>query len=167
MQRGLLDMVIAGNIIEFAKVLNRLHYMKTVLKYELEEENVMHWRFCLFVKWFSAKYVTYVGRQWVNASYIFNQSLVQFAATLVNYMKLNQKSSGVKAITPIQVQTAISLRIRRSHPELFLSYLTRMKTYLVSFAWTGPEIVIKLHDKGHPLALDPIDIESDPLYPGL
>jgi hypothetical protein len=166
-QNGLLDMVMAGNIVEFAEVLNRQHYKKTVSKHELEEENVMRWRFRLFIKWFSATYVTYVGGQQVHASYIFNKSLIQFAATLVGYIKLKPKSTGVKEITPIQMQTAISMRFRRSHSELFAAYVSRLGLPVSSFAWPGPDIKIVLRDKHHPLSMDPIDIESHPLYPGL
>jgi hypothetical protein len=163
-QDGLLDVIMVGSLIELAEIINRSHYEKTETDQEREEENVMRWRYRLFIKWFVSNYTTRLDNELVNPTYVFYKHFLQVAAALVIYMKQCPKVTGLSNISPLQVQSDISRRIRRSNPELFAAFTRLLATGPSSFGWTGPAIEISSRGIGQPISSDPKDIASHPLY---
>jgi hypothetical protein len=159
-----MDVIMVGNVIELADILNRRHYTKDATAIEQEEENVIRWRYRLFAKWFIMNYTTYVGDKLVNPGYIFKRSLVQFMAAISSYVKSSPNSTGIKGVTPLLVQSKISHFIRRCYNELFREYARILGKTASDFSWIGPDITVSKRDKDRPLSSDPMDLDSDPVY---
>ena len=86
-EQGLLDVIAVGNILELHKFMDRRYYNQhdSLSPSDLEEMTVARWYYRRLQKWFSATYFTSVGDEIVCSISIFQHSLVEFSAAVVNY----------------------------------------------------------------------------------
>jgi hypothetical protein len=142
---GLLDIVMVGNVLEFADALSRPYYAGKVPKEVTEEENVARWRYRQFIKWFSSRFVLVFDGKFVNPWYLVRMSLAQFSATLCAYMETwETKEANAKGCTPKRFRLAVFNHLRRQWLELVPKFdqLTKGKKSSASFAWGGPSFEV-------------------------
>lgn len=165
---GLLDIIAVGNILELHKYMDRRYYAgtKKLQASDLEEMTVARWCYRRFQKWFSATYSTMVGDEVVSPMNIFQCTLVEFAAAVVNY---KSKYAGQ---VPLVTGCGTGKVLRNAFIEYFTSeypeLLDRFKTLAdkqETILWSRDRITIRPRVAG---ASEPActNFAAEMLYPG-
>jgi hypothetical protein len=176
---GLLNVVMVGNLLEMAEVINRNHYSGEMDDLEEEEEIFARLRYRRFCTWFAGEYVTILGGIWVHPSYIFKRALLQFCLCLIFYKRERQAQLVnvplTTGCTSLKLERLILAHFETQWPEL----MPLMETMLDdeapitsdtwSFNWTGPmfKIARRNSDIAKALALtstEKRDFPREPIY---
>jgi hypothetical protein len=91
---GVLDIMALGNVIELARALDQLQYsgMETTDE-ELDEMDAATTRYRLFVRWYSRRFAFIINDEWVSPSYIFRKGLIDYAATVLHYVREQEEDA--------------------------------------------------------------------------
>jgi hypothetical protein len=146
---GLLDVILVGNIIEFADALSRPYYAGKVPKDVLEEENVARWRYRQLIRWIANNFVLVFENSYVNPWYLVHMSIAQFAATLCAYMETwKMKGNEAKGCTPKKFRLAVFNHLRRQWLGLIPKFDELSNDQASpTFAWNGPEFQVLRRNK--------------------
>ena len=164
-QDGLLDIIMVGNMLEFATALGLKHSGKKSHPEVLEERNAAMWQYRIFQSWFNHRYVLEIGDQGVNPCYLFNRSLIQFGAALCFYMKRWEEKAPL-TITTKQVTAAVLDHIRKEWQDLlhaFEQLLNDDPSKCHWFIWNGPKFHIFPCDESQ-VWTELQDLLNDPVY---
>jgi hypothetical protein len=106
---GLLDLIAVRCLVELSRALDERTYIKQpLLQDEQDEIDAATARYRIFITWFSERYFVVINGEWLNASYLFNRRLVNFAATTVCYVK-EQMEDSHRSPVPEHTLTDVSL----------------------------------------------------------
>jgi hypothetical protein len=84
---GLLDLISMGNMVELSRALDDGNYTGDPMDEEEEDEiDAAITRYRMFMRWYALKFSVVIGKEWVNAWYVFKKRLVDFAATVLLYV---------------------------------------------------------------------------------
>lgn len=167
-QSGLLDLLIVGNVIEFAEALSRPHFAGKVANHIKEEENVARWRYRQLMNWFAANHVIIMGNFVISPWYIMQLSLVRFASSLCAYMTRWKAASEIKGCTVPKFRAAVEKHLRRDYPELLGKFKSLESDPPPSFAWQGPNfsVVCRSNLSTEMASSEVRDLDSDRVYLG-
>jgi len=117
---GLLDMIAFGNMVEFATALDQSTYNDdNISPEEYEEQETTTARYRMFIRWFGQRFVLMIGLQWVNPSYLFQKSLVDFATTVYGYVIQEEPNlDHTTHLTPLALKKRLLLHISMHWQEL-------------------------------------------------
>ena len=168
-QEGLVDLIMVGNMLEFALAFG--HKFLGAKPDVVEEMNVAMRRYRIFQSWFTQQHILEVGGQGLNASYVFNRSLIQFGGALCSYMK-RWETKVALGISARQVKTIVLNHFRKEWQDLlgaFERLLNEDPSKCQWFSWNGPNFHILPRDKTQ-VWTEVEDWSEDPVYtdiPGL
>jgi hypothetical protein len=76
-----------GNMVELSRALDDGNYTGDPMDEEEEDEiDATITRYRMFMRWYARKFSVVIGKEWVNATYVFKKRLVDFAATVLRYV---------------------------------------------------------------------------------
>ena len=91
---GLLDLISMGNMIELSRPLDYGNYTGDPVSAEEDDEiDATITRYRLFIRWYARRFSVVIGKEWVNATYVFKKRLVDFAASVLLYVTEQQPFS--------------------------------------------------------------------------
>jgi hypothetical protein len=143
-QAGLCDIIALGNLCELGQLLHWEFYVGEVSAEEMEECTVAWWHYHQFQLWFSTHYSISVGETLITPLSVFQCSLVEFMAAVVNH-----KYFYVDQVPPVEGCLDMELNVRvRDHleseyPELVDCLTDLMAKCHTHFAWSGPAMKIR------------------------
>jgi hypothetical protein len=166
-ERGLLDIMAVGNLLECAMILDRRSYGKSGLHWhELAEIAMARWWYRMLQIRFDRQYVVTVGGNPIAAISVFRRSLVEFAASLVVYKCQEHPGNHVTpGCTGDALKMEVMQNMKSNHPELLPCLERLVSEGAGAMYWTGPQIEIQsrsLEDKTCPPP--PFDFEDQPIY---
>jgi hypothetical protein len=167
-QDGFLDVVLVGNLIELADVINRTFYNHTVTADVREEQNIARCRYRRFQTWFSERFVIFMEDYWISSSYIFKRSLLELSAAIVGYKF--DKEGTVKApahCTAKAVERAVRRHFQNDWPDLEPKLSELLRNPPSELSWTGPQIHIRKRpvEPLSPILLEFIDFPPHRILP--
>jgi hypothetical protein len=160
---GILDIVMVGNVLEFADALSRSYYTGKAEKGIPEEENVARWRYRQLMKWYSTKYVLKFDKSYVNPWYLVYLSIVRFASTLCAYVT-RWRSNLEEGVSPVKFRTAVSNHLRRNWSALIPKYESLAQNAPRSFAWSGPDFEVVPRGKLPRDVIELKDLENERVF---
>ena len=85
---GLLDMIALGNVIELSRALDQRHYTGyDIDDHEQDEIDAVMTRYRLFIRWYTQNFALLIQKDWISPSYLFKKRLVDFASTVLLYVR--------------------------------------------------------------------------------
>lgn len=85
---GLLDMISLGCLIELSRPLDeRLYTGESIPQDEQDEINAVQTRYRRFITWYQERFFIVIDGELINPSYLFRRRLVDFASTVVSYVR--------------------------------------------------------------------------------
>ena len=140
--QGFWDIVMIGNVLECAQVLDIRSYSSLgVLAHELVEMAVARGRYRRLSVIFEGQYSVTVGSIKTNPFSVFRRSLVEFAAALIVYKKEHDRSHDICSAK--DVEDKMMIFFKKNYPELLPCLLEIISKKSGSFSWTGPPIEIQ------------------------
>jgi hypothetical protein len=164
-QEGLLDVIMVGNMLEFASAFSFKYFGSKPPADVIEERNVAMWRYRLFQGWFNRRYILDIGGAGLNPCYLFNRSLLQFGAAICCYMRRWEKKVFL-GITAKQVTGIVLDHIRNEWQDLLVAFEKTLKddsTKSNWFTWKGPTFRIFRRDESQ-VWTEMLDWPEDPVY---
>ena len=164
-RHGLLDIIMVGNMLEFATALGLKSHGRKPPPEVLEEQNVAMWRYRIFQSWFIDRYILEIGGQGVNPSYLFYKLLIQFGTALCSYMKRWEKKAPL-TITAQQVIAAVLDHLRKDWQDLLDAFQKLLHDDPSAghwFSWNGPDFHVFCRDNTQ-VWTELEDLPDDPIY---
>jgi hypothetical protein len=152
-----------GNTLEFGQAFDRNIPGQKAPQPIVEERNVAMWRYRLFQSWFNRRYILIIGSQGVNPCYLFNRSLIGFAAAACLYVKRWENNAHL-GVSPKVVEIIVS-HIRSEWQDLLRPFqkLCQDQQRAHTFSWTGPDFRILPRDESQ-VWKELQDWPTDPVY---
>jgi hypothetical protein len=165
-EEGFLNLVIVGNLIELADIINRKSYTHTISAEIREEQNIARCRYRRFQIWFAEHFVVFMEDHWISPSYIFQRSLLELSAAIVGYKW--DKDGVVKApahCTAKAVESAVCRHFQNDWPDLVPKLNELLQTPPSEFFWTGPKIHIQTRpvEPISPILVECLDFPPHPI----
>jgi hypothetical protein len=164
---GFLDLVMVGNLVELADIINRASYNHTILPEDREEQNIARGRYRRFQVWFAEHFVVLMDKRWVSPFYVFKRSLLQVSAAIVGYKR--DKDGLIKGpayCTVNAVESALRRHFQKDWPELVYKLEKLLQSPPSEMFWTGPKICIQNRPREpySPILDETIDFLPDPIF---
>jgi hypothetical protein len=81
-------MIAVGCLTEFSTALDqRIYFRQSIPQDEQHEIEAAITRYRRFMTWFQERFFVVIEEEWINPTYIFHRCLVDFAATVIHYVK--------------------------------------------------------------------------------
>jgi hypothetical protein len=169
---GLFDLISVGCLVELSQALDERNYiMEAIPDDEQDEIDAATTRYRLFIRWFSYRFLLVIGGEFVKAQYIFKRRLVDFAATLVRYVKEQQFDTHKASVpphhlTPRRMAMYIRTHLLSGWSELIPAFETAMPSASPRLYYTGQAIKLRQVDRQQLKALrikEIHDFSGDPL----
>ena len=163
-KKGLLDVIMVGNILEFSAALDRDYIGKKAPQDITEEWFAAMAKYRSFMNWYCSKFIIDFGREATNPCYIFHKSLIDFGWGLCSYVKRweNAVKSGV---TSAQLEKTVLNHFRMDWQHLlgeFEHCLEQDDAQCRFFSWTGPDF--RIYSRGNQVWEEVEDLSSAPVY---
>lgn len=145
---GLLDMITLGSFIELSRPLDeRLYTKESIPQDEQDEINAAQTRYRRFITWYQERFLIVISGELINPSYIFHRRLVDFAATIVMYVKQQQNDFhkgpvGRHTLTELAFTKHVLNHFGQGWAELSATFLEVKKNPSPRLYYDGPEIRI-------------------------
>lgn len=145
---GLLDMIALGSFIELSRPLDeRLYTKESIPQDEQDEINAAQTRYRRFITWYQERFFIVIEDELINPSYIFHRRLVDFASTIVMYVKeqendFHKAPVGRRTLTEIAITKHILHHFGQGWTELSATFLEVKKHPSPRLYYDGPEIRI-------------------------
>jgi hypothetical protein len=149
-QQGLLDMISLGCLIEFSRALDDRLYRKieeSIPQDEDDEIDAAQTRYRRFITWYQERFFIIIDGEWINPSYIFSRRLVDFASTIVLYVKEQVKDfhkapMEKHTLTVLSITKHLLTHFRGGWPDLAEAFFEVKKHPSHRLYYEGPAIQI-------------------------
>jgi hypothetical protein len=166
-QKGFLDVVMVGTLIELADIINRWSYTKTNPPAVIEEQNAARAKYRRFLVWYASTYILLLDETLVGAWYVAHRMLVEVAAAIAIYKRETTKITvGVAKCTTGSVKLAVVRFLQRDWPELLPKFEQLLEQRKPQLYWTGPSLNIRRRSNAPVPAIvkEWLDYPAQPIY---
>jgi len=147
-------MISLGCLIEFSRPLDeRLYTKESIPRDEQDEIDAAQTRYRRFITWYQQRFFIIIDGEWINPSYIFRRRLVDFASTLVLYVREQQDdfhtgAVGHHTLTETAMTKQLLNHFGQGWAELTETFLEVKKHPSPRLYYDGPtiRIEVKKHD---------------------
>jgi hypothetical protein len=123
------------------------------------------------MRWYSDRFLVIMGKNWVNASYIFKRHLVGFACTMYRYIQ-EQMADSHKAGVPrhslsdVSFEKRVSSHFTNNWPDLVYRFQHSKHEASPFLHYTGPDFQLVRNDKNTYAQFKRLYVEEKNDYPG-
>jgi hypothetical protein len=141
-------MIMLGCFIELSRPLDeRLYTKESIPQDEQDEINAAQTRYCRFITWYQERFFIDINGELINPSYIFHRRLVDFASTIVMYVReqendFHKAPVGRHTLTELAITKHILNHFGEGWSELSATFLEAKKHPSPRLYYDGPEIRI-------------------------